>query len=178
MLLLAWPFLVWFGLSHNSLRWLLPLMVLLLMLRLRQARQISGPMRTAVQSVTVAGITLCVTSALLQSHQLLLFYPLVINLVMLCLFGGSLFTTMPLIERLARFQHPDLPPQGVRYTRRVTQIWCVFFIVNGAIALFTALYGDMPLWTLWNGMIAYVLMGMLMAGEWLIRRRVIKRGMP
>ena len=178
MLLLAWPFLVWFGLSHNSLRWLLPLMVLLLMLRLRQARQISGPMRIAVQSVTVAGITLCVTSALLQSHQLLLFYPLVINLVMLCLFGGSLFTTMPLIERLARFQHPDLPPQGVRYTRRVTQIWCVFFIVNGAIALFTALYGDMPLWTLWNGMIAYVLMGMLMAGEWLIRRRVIKRGMP
>ena len=31
------------------------------------------------------------------------------------------------IERIARLQHPDLPPEGVVYTRRVTQIWCVFF---------------------------------------------------
>jgi uncharacterized membrane protein len=177
-LLLAWPFLVWYGLTFNSLHWLLPLMALLLVFRVRQARQTAGPMRFVIQSAALAGIALCVTSALLKSHQLLLFYPVVINLVMLCVFGGSLFTTMPLVERLARLQHPDLPPQGVRYTRRVTQIWCVFFIMNGSVALFTALRGDMPLWTLWNGMIAYVLMGMLMAGEWLVRRQVIKRDTP
>lgn len=63
----------------------------------------------------------------------------------------------------------------MRYTRRVTQIWCLFFIVNGSIALLTALYGDMALWTAWNGMIAYLLIGALMAGEWLVRRRVMKR---
>lgn len=177
-LLLAWPFLVWFGLTYNSLHWLLPLMALLLVFRVRQARHAAGPMRFVIQSAALAGIVLCVTSALLKSHQLLLFYPVVINLVMLCVFGGSLFTTMPLVERLARLQHPDLPPQGVRYTRRVTQIWCVFFILNGSVALFTALRGDMPLWTLWNGMIAYVLMGTLMAGEWLVRRQVIKRDTP
>lgn len=73
---------------------------------------------------------------------------------------------MPIVERLARLQEPDLPEKGVRYTRRVTQIWCGFFIINGGIALFTALYGDMSLWTAWNGMIAYFLMGTLMAGEW------------
>ncbi|HCQ3818278.1 TPA: hypothetical protein OKD99_004577, partial [Escherichia coli] len=60
-------------------------------------------------------------------------------------------------------------------TRRVTQIWCGFFIINGGIALFTALYADMSLWTAWNGMIAYLLMGTLMAGEWLVRRQVMKR---
>ncbi|PLO95062.1 DNA gyrase subunit B, partial [Klebsiella pneumoniae] len=58
---------------------------------------------------------------------------------------------------------------------RVTQIWCAFFIGNGGIAFLTALHGDMALWTVWNGMIAYLLMGALMAGEWLVRRQVIKR---
>jgi uncharacterized membrane protein len=50
-----------------------------------------------------------------------------------------------------------------------------FFIGNGAMALFTVLHGDMHLWTLWNGMVAYILMGTLMAAEWLVRQRVIKK---
>lgn len=177
-ILLAWPFVVWFGLMHNSLQWLLPLMALMLMLRLHQARKNAGPMRFVMQSAALAGIVLCIASALLKTHQLLLFYPVVVNMVMLTLFGGSLWTAMPLVERLARLHTPELPPAGVRYTRRVTQVWCFFFIVNGAIALFTALRGDMRLWTVWNGMIAYLLMGSLMAGEWLIRRRFIMRDLP
>jgi uncharacterized membrane protein len=177
-ILLAWPFVVWFGLTHNSLQWLLPLMALMLMLRLHQARKNAGPMRFVMQSAALAGIVLCIASALLKTHQLLLFYPVVVNMVMLTVFGGSLWTAMPLVERLARLHTPELPPAGVRYTRRVTQVWCFFFIVNGAIALFTALRGDMRLWTVWNGMIAYLLMGSLMAGEWLIRRRFIMRDLP
>lgn len=175
MTLLAWPFVVWFGLTHNSLHWLLPLIALLLVLRLHQARRKAGPMRVVMQSVALVGIVLCVASTLLKTHQLLLFYPVVVNLLMLLLFGGSLWTAMPLVERLARLRDPQLPPEGVRYTRRVTQVWCLFFILNGGIALFTALRGDMRLWTAWNGVIAYMLMGTLMAAEWLVRRRVIKR---
>ncbi|HGJ5066351.1 TPA: hypothetical protein ACJGSF_004522 [Salmonella enterica subsp. enterica serovar Muenchen] len=177
-LLLAWPFVIWFGLAHNSLHWLLPLMALLLVLRLRQARKNAGPMRFVMQSVALAGIGLCVASVLLKTHQLLLFYPVVVNAVMLSVFGGSLWSAMPLVERLARLRIPDLPPQGVRYTRRVTQIWCLFFIFNGTIAFFTALHGDMRMWTTWNGMLSYLLMGALMAGEWLIRRQVMKRDTP
>ena len=94
---------------------------------------------------------------------------------MLAAFGGSLWSAMPIIERLARLREPDLPETAVRYTRRVTQIWCAFFIFNGSIALLTALHGDMSIWTAWNGMLSYLLMGMLMAGEWLVRRRVMKR---
>lgn len=175
LMLLAWPFLIVFGLTHNSLHWLLPLMALLLVFRLRQARRNTGPMRVVAQTVALAGITLCVASYLLKTHQLLLFYPVVVNLVMLALFGSSLWTAMPLVERLARLREPDLPPAGVRYTRTVTQVWCGFFIFNGAVALFTVLHGDIALWTLWNGMIAYILMGTLMATEWMVRLRVIKR---
>ena len=175
LLLLAWPFVIWFGLAHNGLHWLLPLMALLLLLRLRQTRRQAGPLQAVTQLVAVVGIALCVASFLLKTHQLLLFYPVVVNAVMLAVFGGSLWSAMPIVERLARLQEPDLPEKGVRYTRHVTQIWCGFFIINGGIALFTTLYADMSLWTAWNGMIAYLLMGTLMAGEWLVRRQVMKR---
>ena len=175
LMLLAWPFLIWFGLTHNSLHWLLPLMALLLFLRFRQTRRQAGPLRVVTQVAAVAGIALCVASYLLKTHQLLLFYPVVVNGVMLAVFGGSLWTSMPIVERLARLREPALPEAAVRYTRRVTQTWCAFFIGNGGIALLTALHGDMALWTVWNGMIAYLLMGALMASEWLVRRQVIKR---
>lgn len=178
LLLLAWPFLIWFGLAHNRLSWLLPLMALLLFLRFRQTRQQTGPLSAVTQVVAAAGIALCIASYLLNTHQLLLFYPVVVNGVMLAVFGGSLWSTMPIVERLARLRDPVLPDAAIRYTRRVTQIWCVFFIINGGMALFTALYGDMSLWTAWNGMISYLLIGALMAGEWLVRQRVIKRDKP
>ncbi|HDT5518392.1 TPA: hypothetical protein QHK07_003560 [Klebsiella aerogenes] len=178
VMLLAWPFLVWFGLAHNSLQWLLPLMALLLFLRFRQTRRQAGPLNVVTQVVAATGMTLCIASYLLKNHQLLLFYPVVVNTVMLAVFGGSLWSSMPIVERLARLREPALPERAVRYTRRVTQIWCAFFVGNGGIALFTALHGDMSLWTAWNGMISYLLIGMLMAGEWLVRQRVIKRDKP
>ncbi|EMB4294973.1 hypothetical protein U9D55_003296 [Enterobacter roggenkampii] len=176
-MLLAWPFLIGFGLAHNSLQWLLPVMALVLLLRLRQAQRNTSPMRYVVQCVALAGIALCTASYLLKAHQWLLLYPVVVNLVMLAVFGGSLWTAMPLVERLARLREPNLPPEGVRYTRKVTLVWCGFFVGNGTMALFTVLHGDMHLWTLWNGMVAYILMGMLMAAEWLVRQRVIKKEM-
>ncbi|ELR8777215.1 hypothetical protein QMJ61_004395 [Escherichia coli] len=178
LLLLTWPFLIWLGLVHNSLHWLLPLMALLLLLRLRQTRRQAGPLQVITKIVAVVGIALCVASFMLKTHQLLLFYPVVVNAVMLAVFGGSLWSAMPIVERLARLQEPDLPEKGVRYTRYVTEIWCGFFIINGGIALFTALYADMSLWTAWNGIIAYLLIGFLTAGEWLIRRQMIKRKTP
>jgi uncharacterized membrane protein len=178
VIVLAWPLLVGFGLAHNGLHWLIPAMALLLVIRLFMVRKQAGPMRRVLQTVALAGIALCVASSVLKAHQLLLFYPVVVNAVMLTVFGGSLWSTMPLVERLARLREPNLPPAGVRYTRQVTRIWCLFFIVNGLIALFTALHGDMRLWTAWNGVIAYLLMGSLMAGEWLVRRRMMKREQP
>lgn len=175
LMALAWPFIIWLGVSYHALHWLLPLMALLLLLRLGLASKSHGPLRYIAQGAALAGVTLCLASYLLREHQLLLWYPVVVNMVMLVIFGASLWRGMPLVERIARLREPELPPEGVVYTRRVTQVWCGFFIGNGAMALLTCLHGDMRLWTLWNGGIAYLLMGGLMAGEWLVRLRVIKR---
>ena len=98
-----------------------------------------------------------------------------VSLLLLLLFARSLWQPQTLIERLARLQDPQLPAEAIRYTRRVTQVWCGFFVVNGTLALTTVLLGDMALWSLYNGLLSYLLMGTLMGGEWLLRRRLQAR---
>jgi uncharacterized membrane protein len=173
-MLLAWPFLIGFGLAHNSLQWLLPVMALVLLLRLRQARR-NGP-DAVCGAVRGAGGHRALRGKLpAESPPVAAVLP-----------GGRQPCDAGRVRRFAvdsdaagrttgALREPNLPPEGVRYTRKVTLVWCGFFIGNGAMALFTVLHGDMHLWTLWNGMVAYILMGTLMAAEWLVRQRVIKR---
>ncbi|GHT92030.1 hypothetical protein AGMMS49545_08940 [Betaproteobacteria bacterium] len=114
-------------------------------------------------------------AALIWRNSLpLLYYPVLINAFFLFLFAISLKQKQTLIERLARRLHPDLPESGVRYTRQVTKAWCLFFIGNGALALWSIGAGE-AVWALYNGGIAYGLMGLMFAGEWLARRRVMKK---
>jgi len=39
----------------------------------------------------------------------------------------------------------------------------------------TARFASLQTWTLYNGLIAYLLMGVLFGGEWLLRRRLLLR---
>ncbi len=89
-------------------------MALVLLMRVCQARRQGGPLRYLFVSVALAGIALCAASYVLHAHQWVLLYPVVVNLVMLVVFGGSLWTAMPVVERLARLREPDLSPVGVR----------------------------------------------------------------
>jgi uncharacterized membrane protein len=100
-------------------------------------------------------------------------YPVAVSAVLFAYFFRSLFAPQTVVERMARLRNPELGPEGVSYTRKVTKIWCVFFVLNGALALGLALWGSDRAWALYTGLIAYILMGMLFAGEWLVRRRVM-----
>ncbi len=42
-------------------------------------------------------------------HDSMYWYPVLVNLMMLAVFGGSLFAGQTVIEKLARLQQPDLP---------------------------------------------------------------------
>jgi uncharacterized membrane protein len=96
-------------------------------------------------------------------------YPVFMSAAMLAVFAHSLWRSPSMIERFARIVEPDLPPAGVAYTRNVTWVWCGFFALNGAVALWTALWADLAVWTLYNGAISYGLVGALAGGEWLLR---------
>ena len=111
---------------------------------------------------------------LLDSPLALKLYPVLVSASFLILFAWSLKSPPTIIERIARLQDPDLPQRGVRYTRQVTKIWCGFFALNGCIALAVTLFGSDADWALYNGLISYLCMGALFAGEWLVRQRVMK----
>jgi acyl-coenzyme A synthetase/AMP-(fatty) acid ligase len=63
------------------------------------------------------------------------------------------------------------------YCRKVTLVWCCFFILNGGIALITVFSGSPAAWSIYNGGVSYVLMGVLFSGEFVIRR-MVNRKMP
>ena len=165
-LTLLYPLAIWFGHGSIEPRWLAGLLLLAAATRL-PALKVSGAARW-----TAGGALLLVAIAVASNAVLpLKLYPVLVNCALLGAFGASLFTGMPMVERLARLREPDLPPAGVAYTRRVTQAWCLFFALNGTIALGTALFASEAVWSLYNGVIAYILMGLMFGGEYLLRIR-------
>lgn len=169
VLSVIYPFLVYWGLQHYPAAKLLPLLILLVILR---ALTVSQSVERVLQAVIL--ITL-VCIALLWGHERgLKFYPVMVNLSFLLLFAGSLLFPPTIVERIARLRSPDLSDAAVAYTRKVTWIWVVFFCVNGSIATATALWATDKIWTLYNGFIAYLLIGILVGCEWLVRRRVTR----
>ncbi|CDZ95573.1 membrane protein [Pseudomonas saudiphocaensis] len=166
---LTYPFIVYLGMGHLS-----PRLFALMLGTLWLARALSPRQTPLSRTLSIAALSFCLVLALADSSILLLGYPVLINLALLALFAGSLCSGMPIIERLARLQEPELPPAAVRYTRKVTWVWAGFFSVNAAIATGLALWAPLTWWTLYTGLIAYLLMGLLFAGEWLVRQRVRK----
>jgi uncharacterized membrane protein len=170
LLTLLYPFMVYFGAQYLEPWKIAGILVILLSVRLIMSvvvKHWSSPLFL---------IGMCYFGFAIWSDQLftLRIYPVIANFAVLILFSWSLCYPPSLVERIARIQHPDLPPEGVVYTRRVTQVWCLFFILNGTIALITALWASFELWSLYNGLIAYLLMGILFAGEYIVRIRTQK----
>lgn len=165
LITLLYPLLIYRGISHFEPRWLA-----LLLLTLALARALAT--KEKIWLIAAAGAAVLAGISLFSNQIMpLKLYPVLVNAVLCAAFGLTLIFPPSAIERLARLREPQLPPDGVRYTRRVTQIWCAFFVLNGSIALITVFCED-AVWALYNGFIAYLLMGTLFLGEWLIRRRV------
>ncbi|MCQ2031487.1 hypothetical protein EA797_15955 [Stutzerimonas zhaodongensis] len=166
---LAYPFVVYLGLEHLS-----PRLFAVLLGALWLARLLSGKQTPLNRTLAVIALLFCLLLGLAGEPALLRWYPVLISLALLGLFAGSLMSGMPIIERLARLSEPELPAAAVRYTRQVTWVWVGYFIINASIAGGLALWAPLSWWTLYTGLIAYLLMGLLFAGEWLVRQRVRK----
>jgi uncharacterized membrane protein len=169
-IVLVYPFVIWLAPEQLEPRYLA---LLLLLVALVHLSRIKGD----ASWIGWMGGTLLLLALALWANALLplKLYPVAVNAGLLGLFAYSLLVPPTMIERIARAREPDLPVAAVAYTRRVTQVWCVFFAVNGIVALFTALWMPAVVWTLYNGVIAYVLMGLLFAGEYCVRWRFKRR---
>ena len=70
----------------------------------------------------------------------------------------------PLIERVARVSKPMLSPALCRYTRRLTALWCGYFVLAAALIVGTRLgFGRASAGTAMFSLLLFV-------GEWGVRR--------
>jgi uncharacterized membrane protein len=162
-----YPFAVYYGTAHFA-----PWQFALLLGALWLGRALTAGKRPGSLITALVAIGFCLLLGLFDSPLLLRWYPVLISASMLALFGLSLIHGPPMVERLARIREPELPVVAIRYTRQVTEVWCWFFLGNGLMAAMLTLWAPLSWWTLYTGLISYGLMGLLFAGEWLVRRRV------
>lgn len=109
-------------------------------------------------------------------------YPVLMNIIFLFTFGSTLFVRPNICFRFACLADKKLPDSHIarrveNYCLKVTVIWCVFFILNGAAALYTVLCKSDKIWSIYNGGISYVLMGVLFTAEFFIRM-IVNSKMP
>ena len=162
---LLYPLAIWLGLARFEPRMLALFLLAIALLRALVSRELVW------RIASLGAMALVLATWTLNDGLPLKLYPVLVNAVMFGLFALSLVKPPTVIERIARLRHPDLPPEGVRWVTNVTRAWCLFFIANGSIALWTALYASDATWALYNGAIAYMLIGALLGGEWLMRPR-------
>ena len=169
-----WPLIIFAAVIADVWRYVLPVLAGVMGLKLittLKARA-AGPLVRVGLVLAALALVLCLLSLAFSAIGFMFYYPVAVNLIMLAVFASSLKGEQSIVERLARLQDPNLSPRGVRYTRNVTKAWCVFFVLNGAIAATTALIGDLKLWTWWNGLLSYGTMGLMFGGEYLLRCRL------
>lgn len=177
LIFLLYPFLIYLGLQEFQPRVLACLLLIAVTLRFIVSKY--GKKKESEMGMWLYGIAAAIIVAIFTLVTDLKFgfylYPPLVNLTFFIFFTISLIHPPTVIEKIARRQHPEMPARAIAYTRKVTQAWCLFFLVNGGISLMSISYSE-EWWVLYNGFIAYILIGLMLAGEYLIRIKVIGSG--
>lgn len=162
LLFLAYPLIIFFLLRHQAAAAGAVLLLAVLAWRLRYQRH-----RLVWSGVAVLSVLLVLLLFDVAAIPKLL--PPLIHAGLFYMFSTSL-GSVPLIERFARLERPELPQAVVVYCRRLTVMWSGFFAVNVVLTAWLALRGDDVLWVLYNGLLVYLLIAALFIGEALWRR--------
>jgi len=78
-----------------------------------------------------------------------------------------------LCTQLADQIHGPLTAQEVRYTRRVTAAWALFFVSITAATLSLFVYAPLRTWSLFANFCVVPLIGLMFVAEYAVRRRVL-----
>jgi uncharacterized membrane protein len=168
---IAYPFIIYFGISILPPSFFGFVLVVLLALRfgvlLPEERLIFLP-------VLLAFLGYAIATVIFDNAQLLLVYPALVNFTLCLVFANSLRHAEPLLLRIVRARGYVISDHTPRYLYRLTAVWAVFFILNGLVSIWTSTL-SMQAWTLYNGLISYFLIAILGGGELLFRRHYKRR---
>lgn len=96
--------------------------------------------------------------------------PLAAFAFMAFFFGRTLRAGVePLITRVARTEHPDLPREMARYTRTLTRTWALCFALLFFAALLSAPVLVLETWSRWVQGLGYLVPAALFLGEFAYR---------
>ena len=177
ILFLAYPALIYVALAAMEPRTAAICMLLVLLVRLA----ITSPSNLRGYAHAFRLPALAIAAAILASAawndpRSLLATPAIVSFALLFTFVRSLVRGESIVESLARVQREDpLSWDEVRYCRRITALWCGFFLLNGSLALGLALSGNLEGWVLYTGLVAYLLMGILFLSEFVYRQWRFRR---
>ncbi|MFO8071294.1 MAG: hypothetical protein R6V85_05395 [Polyangia bacterium] len=165
-----YPLIVLLGLTYLNVRWTALLLLVLLGRRFLAAvlSDRAASLIVLVQALAMAG--LIGGAAISNSGLLLRFTPFLISLIFLAQFGVSLRGT-PIIERFARLQRPEMPPEQSAYCRALTKVWLLVLAGNSALVLAAAFVPSKTLWAVLVGPVSYAYLGIFIAAEYLFRKR-------
>lgn len=157
---------LWTSHPEWSAAWLTGL-VLLLLLRPPHHRQ-AGYLVSAFLVLTVA------TWLMYQQQEIFILYlpPVIIPAGLGLVFARSLSSSQtPVITRFAIIiENGKLSDEHKHYTRRVTQLWTVLFVLMTIVAIVLAIWAPVTLWSWVTHIGNYILIGVVVVSEFLYRR--------
>ena len=171
---IVYPLFIYLGLTRFSPTVLGGVVLGVVGIRIALMKKISLAKLKALLPLSVAAAVLALFSTLFNNERALLLMPMAVNATLLATFGWTLFRGPTMIARFAALTEPVITDKITRYCRKVTISWCLFFVINGAIAAYTAFFTSKEYWALYNGLISYILMGLLFGTEFLVRKTVKK----
>ncbi|MBS9782793.1 MAG: DNA gyrase subunit B [Arcobacter sp.] len=95
-------------------------------------------------------------------------YPVLINGFFLFVFSNSLKST-PIITRFVLAKEKRLSLFAKKYTRNLTKIWCLFFVINATISFVLIFPEDKSYWAYYTGFLSYILIGLFFMVEFIVR---------
>ena len=76
----------------------------------------------------------------------------------------------PLIENFARMVKPKLTPGELEHCRSWTKVWGIYLLALAALGLVLAAVAPLAIWTVYVGILSYVMVGVLFAIEHVVRK--------
>jgi len=133
------------------------------------ARTLAGKKRIA--SILALAV-LCVLAAFVPQASVPFFLlPILINLLLAWFFARTLAAGREaLITRFARLGHQPMPDEVVKYTRQLTWVWTIFFLVMAAVSAGLVAIQAHAAWAWFTAVGSYLCIGLLFALEYGYRR--------
>ena len=162
----AYPFVVFFMLDRGVSLRLLGMVIALL--------AVCGFLGYGKKCAVIFGVLLSLFLIIFEDILFLKVYPVIMNFLVALTFILSLKKRRPIIERFALKMGYSMDEQGKRYAKKSTVVWSIFLFCNFA-ASFVTLFLPLRAWTLYNGLISYILIGIAFIVEFFSHRRQVAK---